>query len=68
MIIKNNKISLDLSILNANDEIFIQSNKVSIGQKRKLNKNKSNINKMDKILNIKREKDISCLDSFDLTL
>ena len=68
VIIKNNKISLDLSILNANDEIFIQSNKVSIGQKRKLNKNKSNINKMDKILNIKREKDISRLDSFDLTL
>ena len=40
VIIKNNKISLDLSILNANDNIFIQSNKISIGKKRKKSKNK----------------------------
>ena len=65
VIIKNNKISLDLSILNANDDIFIQTNKISIGKKRKKSKNKSNKDKIEKLLNIKKEE--SRRPSFDLT-
>ena len=61
----NNKISFDLSILNANDDIFIQSNKISIGKKRKKSKSKSNKDKIEKILNIKKEE--SRRPSFDLT-
>ena len=66
VIIKNNKISLDLTILNANDDIFIQNDKITIGQKRKLGKNKSNKNKIDKILGFKKEKEESRRGSFDL--
>ena len=65
VIIKNNKISFDLSILNANEDIFMQSNKISIGKKRKKSKNKSNKEKIDKLLNIKKEE--SRRPSFDLT-
>ena len=65
VIIKNNKISLDLSILNANDNIFIQSNKISIGKKRRKSKNKSNKDEIEKLLNIKKEE--SRRPSFDLT-
>jgi len=65
VIIKNNKISFDLSILNANEDIFMQSNKISIGKKRKKSKNKSNKDKIDKLLNIKKEE--SRRPSFDLT-
>ena len=65
VIIKNNKISFDLSFLNANEDIFIQSNKISIGKKRKKSKNKSNKDKIDKLLNIKKEE--SRRPSFDLT-
>ena len=65
VIIKNNKISFDLSFLNANDDIFMQSNKISIGKKRKKSKNKSNKDKIDKLLNIKKEE--SRRPSFDLT-
>ena len=65
VIIKNNKISFDLSFLNANEDIFMQSNKISIGKKRKKSKNKSNKDKIDKLLNIKKEE--SRRPSFDLT-
>ena len=65
VIIKNNKISFDLSFLNANEDIFMHSNKISIGKKRKKSKNKSNKDKIDKLLNIKKEE--SRRPSFDLT-
>ena len=65
VIIKNNKISLDLSILNANDNIFIQSNKISIGKKRRKSKIRSNKDEIEKLLNIKKEE--SRRPSFDLT-
>ena len=65
VIIKNNKISFDLSFLNANEDIFMQSNKISIGKKRKKSKNKSNKDKIDKLLNIKKGE--SRRPSFDLT-
>ena len=59
VIIKNNKISLDLSILNASDDILIQ-NKATIGRKRKPGKNKANKDK-----NIKIKKEESRKSSFD---
>ena len=43
----------------------MQSNKISIGKKRKKSKNKSNKDKIDKLLNIKKEE--SRRPSFDLT-
>ena len=50
VIIKNNKISFDLSFLNANEDIFMQSNKISIGKKRKnLRKNLEKLNKISKM-------------------
>ena len=60
IIIKNNKISFDLNIL-SNDDIFIQNNKVSIGEKRKPKKLKWK-NKGNKIKKVESNK-----PSFDFT-